>query len=127
MDSFNFEPEVKSRSFYMKYTLQTFPSLARFLIVLVAFQTFALNFSHMCTCSNCVVIHYSWISLVRKNYEIDKACLELETEINQLRATQYVQYIICSLHCDVFNVFLQGWKQCTAYRNMMCTCIFITT
>ncbi|XP_065891437.1 pre-mRNA-splicing factor SPF27-like [Dysidea avara] len=29
-----------------------------------------------------------WISLVRKNYEIDKACLELETEINQLRASQ---------------------------------------
>ena len=35
-----------------------------------------------------VMIVFSWSSLVCKNYEIEKACLELEMEINLLKAQQ---------------------------------------
>ena len=35
-----------------------------------------------------IIIIFSWSNLVRKNYEIEKACLELEMEINQMKAYQ---------------------------------------
>ena len=43
--------------------------------------------SYLSACVNliCRRIHFSWNNLVRKNYEIEKACLELEMELNQMK------------------------------------------
>jgi len=47
-------------------------------MVICCYDAISLVCESMCLCG---VVYYSWVGLVSKNYEIERACMELEAEV----------------------------------------------